>query len=107
MTKAKWIHKWNNGNGSSNVYCGSIVCFAKNISNFWLKVTCPKCLLKKPKSKDTNLFFELDGKVLITEKTKKGKIVSQEELDGEVVLKLLVFMLEQSLRKELNEDHYS
>lgn len=108
MTKAKWVHKECRSRWPyTGVLCGSTVCFAKNINYLWSKVTCPKCLTKKSKKPQTNLFFELDGKVFITEKTKKGKVVSQEEIDGETVLKLLVSVLEQSLREKLNENHYS
>ncbi len=46
--------------------------------------------------------LEIDGNVYITEK-KNGKIISREPIDGTVVLKCLLFHLEQGLKKEIKK----
>ena len=49
--------------------------------------------MRKPKEE---MFFELDGKISVV--TRRGKKeTSRGELDGEVCLKALVYLLEQAL----------
>ena len=107
MSKAKWVHKQN---PRSMVRWDEIVTVCKRKSNTtvsaWTKVTCPKCLAKKPKLKkkkelETNIFLELDGKVFLTEKTKTGKIISKEEFDGILVLKCFMNLIEKGLKNDL------
>lgn len=101
MRKAKWIHKWHKDIFNCKTYCGVEVYDSGHQK--WDKVTCPKCLSKRPETK-TDLYFELDGKIYVTEKTKSGKVVSQEEIDGMMVLKYLVKLLEQGLKEYLDLD---
>lgn len=105
MTKAKWVHKisFRNSDDWVGVSCNI------NTASYdtkWAKVTCPKCLAKKPKRKKekTNLFFEMEGKVSIVERQEDGIVISQEEIDGEVVLKCLVSLLERAMKTELDLD---
>ena len=57
---------------------------------------------KAKKTKNSNklisdeMLFELDGNVYVVEK-KNGKEISREILDGETVLKSLIYILELSL----------
>lgn|SRR3990167_1705270 len=111
MTKSKWTHKFNykkeyTGGGGGleappNAICGQIT---YNLVSTWTTVTCTRCLAKKPATKkkqaETHLDFELQGKVFITERKDDGTIVSQEQIDGEVVLKCLVSLLESGMRTE-------
>lgn len=105
MTRAKWIHKWRHTEryGVWGVWCG---CGAFDaVSDKWKETTCPKCLAKKPKSKAKDyMSFELDGKIYVTERKADGTLISQEEIDGEVVLKLLVSVLEEALNKQIDLD---
>jgi hypothetical protein len=50
-----------------------------------------------------SMTLELDGKVLIVERDSDNKIVSQEEIDGETVLKCLLHLLEQGIKNELTK----
>lgn len=59
------------------------------------KSSKPKKKASKKKLKD-GAYFELKGKVLFVER-KNGKIVSKEEIDGKLVLTLLVHALEKGL----------
>jgi len=101
MTKSKWVHKESYKVEYYNSVCGQTT---YNSSSKWAKVTCPKCLAKKPTTKkkqaETHLDFELQGKVFITERKDDGTIVSQEQIDGDVVLKYLVSLLESGMRTE-------
>lgn len=97
MTKPKWTHKEDYGREYYSPYCGQTT---YNTVSAWKNVTCPKCLIKKPKSKDY-LSFELEGKVFITERKAGGKIISQNEIDGKLVLQCLASLLEKGMREEL------
>ena len=100
MIKAKWVHKWVRDVLNCKSYCGVVT--YKNGNQRWSKVTCPKCLAKKPKQKSKDyMSFEMDGKIFVTERKGDGTLISQEEIDGEVVLKCLVSLLEQGMRQEL------
>lgn len=46
----------------------------------------------------TNVELELEGKVFIVEKDKEGNVVSRDELNGELVLKSLLVVLEDAIR---------
>lgn len=46
---------------------------------------------------EDELWFELDGKVFMTEK-KNGKVTERSELDGNLVLKCLLTCLTESIR---------
>ena len=58
-----------------------------------------KIALKKTREKKEETFLDLtmDGKVSIVETDKKGKVISSEEIPGEVVLGCLVKTLEEHL----------
>jgi hypothetical protein len=49
---------------------------------------------------DTDLFIELQGNVFLTEKDKNGNIISQEEVDGQVVVNCLLEVLIGALKNE-------
>jgi hypothetical protein len=49
--------------------------------------------------------LELDGNVFIVEK-KNGKEISRQVLDGNVVLKCLMYMLEQSIRQPIKTGQF-
>ena len=81
MTKAKWVHKWHRDIFNCKAYCG--ITTTINGNQKWSKVTCPKCLAKKPKKKEkTYLYFQIDGEVSVVEKKDDGTIVSQELVDN-------------------------
>ena len=48
-----------------------------------------------------SMTIELDGKVLIVERDANNKIVSEQEIDGETVLKCLLHFLEEGVKNEL------
>jgi hypothetical protein len=52
----------------------------------------------KEKQKLGSLELELDGHIYVTEKDKDGNIISREEIDGELVLKMLLNILEDAIR---------
>lgn len=52
-----------------------------------------------PKSVET-LDIELDGNIYLVEKDKDGNVVGKSEIDGEVVLKMIVTILEQAVKDE-------
>mgnify|MGYP001568727446 CR=1 FL=1 len=99
MTKAKWVHKADPKFGSFG-FCGQ---YTWNTMDRWLKVTCPKCLAKKPKKKQakTDLYFVLDGSVSLVEKKENGDEVSKEKLDSLLVLRCLNDLLEKGLKTQL------
>jgi hypothetical protein len=107
VIKAKRVHKRNNKKWSyGNFYnlCGQLT--LSSSTSKWSKVTCLKCLAKKPakkKKEETHLYFQMDGEVSVVEKKEDGTIVSQELIDNYVVLKYLTATLERSLR---NEDYW-
>ena len=49
---------------------------------------------------DTDLFIELEGNAYIREKDKEGNIISQEEVDGQVVVNCLLQVLIGALKNE-------
>jgi hypothetical protein len=59
------------------------------------------------KEENTGLSLELDGHVYIVEKDEEGNEISRDEIDGEVVLQIVLLTLEESLddflRKELEK----
>lgn len=46
---------------------------------------------------ETSMNIELEGTIYLTELDKDGKVLKREPLDGEVCLKALLHVLEQSL----------
>ena len=105
MTKAKWMHKWISSDICNlNTYCEVFLKTGLGANRYWAKVTCPKCLAKKParkkKQAETHLDFEMKGKVFITERKEDGTIVSQQQIDNYVVLTCLVSLLEESMKKQ-------
>jgi hypothetical protein len=42
--------------------------------------------------------LELDGKIFFVEKDQEGNVVSREELDGELVLRALLTVIEDAVR---------
>ena len=95
-TKKAWVHKHSDPVNGRTHPCGALTA---NCSEEWANVTCPKCLATKA---ETHLDFELTGKVFITERRDDGTIVSQEEIDGKIVLQYLAFLLEQGIKTELS-----
>jgi hypothetical protein len=57
---------------------------------------------KKAKAQKKEMFLALDGKVTLIEK-KGRKVLSEEEIDGELVLQALLYVIEQSLDRVLKE----
>ena len=53
--------------------------------------------MKTKKTDKSRLALELDGAVSLLEYDKKGRLVSREPIDGKLVLKTLICVLEQAL----------
>ena len=51
-------------------------------------------ILEKENKQSVSASFEMEGKVFFVERDKHGNVISEEEIDGEIVLKLLVWALE-------------
>jgi len=50
---------------------------------------------EKKISKDDYIELELDGHIYITHKNGEGEVLSREELDGELMLKALLSVIDQ------------
>ncbi len=55
----------------------------------------------------TSQELKLDGHIYLVTKTEDGTVLSQDELDGEIILKLLVAVLDDATKNPMLQNVFS